>query len=220
MEHVNIGALTETQREELYRQLEADKKEKQLAIKRERENYQQLKSKQVMDSFAELEKISNLLAEAKKKVFGDFAALLEMKKELYALTDGQMDLQQSHTFTTESGDFTIQLGHNVVDNWDETVSVGQAKVNEWLEKQMDSSNVALISIIRDLLKPDKNGVLKASRVLDLSRKAYELGDTELMAAVDIIRDAYRPAKTTDFVKAKFKNEKGEQVWLPLSMSAS
>lgn len=220
MEKINLGALSEVQKDELYLQLENDKKARLEAVKRERDNYQQLKGSQVEATFEELQNISGLLSEAKRKIFGDFAALLQMKKDLFGMTDEEMAAQQGHSFTTADGTLTVIIGHNVIDSWDETVNVGQAKVNAWLEKQLDSTNATLISIIRDLLKPNKDGVLKASRVLDLSRKAYELGDKELIEAVDIIRDAYRPAKTTDFVKAKFKNEKGEQVWLPLSMSAS
>jgi len=76
-----------------------------------------------------------------------------------------------------------------------------------------------VGMVRDLLKPNKEGVLKANRVLDLTRKADELGDPELIEAVKIIRDSHRPDRTSTYVKAMYKDEKGERQYLGLSMSS-
>ena len=66
---------------------------------------------------------------------------------------------------------------------------GIDKVNDWLGKlAKDDESAILVGFIRDLLKPNKDGVLKANRVLELSKKADEIGDKELIEAVKIIRD--------------------------------
>lgn len=219
MEVINLNSLTAEQKERLMMQLEADKKAKDDALKAQRQTYEQIKDSQVKATFHDLTNISSLLENAKRKVFSDFSTVLELKKELFTLSDEQMLTQQSHTFTTIDGDQSIIVGQHVVDGWDETLDVGIKKVNEWLESQMREGTEALIGIIRDLLKPDKKGILKASRVLDLSKQANELGDKKLIEAVNLIRDAYRPKRTSTYVKAKFRDSEGREMWLGLSMSS-
>jgi len=115
---------------------------------------------------------------------------------------------------------SIIIGHNVIDRWDETVSAGVEFVNKWLNSlAKDDESAVLVDMIRDLMKPDKEGQLKANRVLELAKKADEIGNADLKEGVRIIRDAYRPAKTSTFLKAKYKDELGRDQWLPLSMSA-
>lgn len=217
---MNIENLTPQQKADLKAQLEAEERAEKERKRRERDTYEDIKNAQVLTTFKQLQRISSELELAKQKVFDDFAALLGMKKELFDLSDEQMLTQESHTFTSSDGAVSIIIGHNVVDGWDETVSVGIRKVNDWLNGlAKDDESAMLVGLIRDLMKPNKDGVLKANRILDLSKKAAELGDRALVEAVDLIRDAYRPAKTGTYVKAKYKDEHGKGQFLGLSMSA-
>ncbi|MEY1640517.1 DUF3164 family protein [Tenuifilum osseticum] len=217
---LDIKNLTDEQRRILKAQLEAEEKAQKEKERRERETYEQLKDAQVRVTFRELQNISSMLEHAKLKVFRDFEAILAMKKELFGLTEDRMLEQESHTFTTSDGSMSIIIGHNVIDSWDETVSVGIQKVNQWLTRlARDEESAVLVGLIRDLLKPNKDGVLKANRILDLSKKASELGDPELIEAVELIRDAYRPTRTSTYVKARYVDEYGRKQWLALSMSA-
>lgn len=217
---LDIKNLTDEQRRILKAQLEAEEKAQKEKERRERETYEQLKDAQVRVTFRELQNISSMLEHAKLKVFRDFEAILAMKKELFGLTEDRMLEQESHTFTTSDGSMSIIIGHNVIDSWDETVSVGIQKVNQWLTRlARDEESAVLVGLIRDLLKPNKDGVLKANRILDLSKKASEIGDSELIEAVELIRDAYRPTRTSTYVKARYVDEYGRKQWLALSMSA-
>lgn len=220
METIDIAKLSSEQKQQLMAQLEAEERQKRERQKREREIYEQLKDSQVRATFKELQQISSHLERAKQKVFEDFEAILKMKKELFELTDDRMLSQESHTFTTADGEISIIIGHNVIDSWDETVSIGIERVNSWLKKlAKDEESAVLVGLIRDLLKPNKDGVLKANRILDLSKKASELGDQELIDAVELIRDAYRPTRTSTYVKARYMDANGQKQWLALSMSA-
>lgn len=220
METIDIAKLSSEQKQQLMAQLEAEERQKRERQKREREIYEQLKDSQVRATFKELQQISSHLERAKQKVFEDFDAILKMKKELFELTDDRMLSQESHTFTTSDGEVSIIIGHNVIDSWDETVSIGIERVNSWLKKlAKDEESAVLVGLIRDLLKPNKDGVLKANRILDLSKKASELGDQELIDAVELIRDAYRPTRTSTYVKARYMDANGQKQWLALSMSA-
>jgi len=220
MERIDINQLTPEQREELIAMIEAEKVAKREKERKEREAYEQLKDAQVRATFRELQQISSNLELAKRKVFEDFETILKMKKEVFGISDDRMLSQESHTFSTTDGAISIIVGHNVVDSWDETVSIGIDRVNQWLTKlAKDEESAVLVGLIRDLLKPNKDGMLKANRILDLSKKADELGDRELIEAVEIIRAAYRPSRTSTYVKARYVDEQGKKQWLALSMSA-
>lgn len=217
---MNIEQLTPEQKASLKAQLEAEERAEKDRKRMERNTYEDLRNAQVLSTFKQLQKISSELELAKQRVFDEFSALLKMKQELFELTEEQMLSQGSHTFTSADGDVSVVIGHNVIDRWDETVSVGVERVNEWLKGlARDENSSMLVGMIRDLMKPNKEGVLKANRILDLSKKAAEIGDKDLIEAVDLIRDAYRPAKTSTYVKAKFKDDNGQTRWLPLGMSA-
>lgn len=217
---MNIEQLTPEQKASLKAQLEAEERAEKDRKRMERNTYEDLRNAQVLSTFKQLQKISSELELAKQRVFDEFSALLKMKQELFELTEEQMLSQGSHTFTSADGEVSVVIGHNVIDRWDETVSVGVERVNEWLKGlARDENSSMLVGMIRDLMKPNKEGVLKANRILDLSKKAAEIGDKDLIEAVDLIRDAYRPAKTSTYVKAKFKDDNGQTRWLPLGMSA-
>lgn len=220
MNNLDLKNLTADEKAQLKAQLDAEEKAAKERQKRERQNYEQIKDAQIKTTFKTLSRISSELENSKTNVFGEFKAILELKQDLFELSDEQMLTQESHTFTTTDGSVSIIIGHNVIDGWDETVSVGIEKVNQWLSKlAKDDESAMLVGLIRDLMKPNKDGMLKASRVLDLSKKASEIGDKELISAVDIIRDSYKPVKTGTFVKARYIDDNGAKQWLPLSMSA-
>jgi hypothetical protein len=221
METMDLKSLTAAQKMELMQQLEAEQKAEKAKKQAERDTYEQLKNAQVQATFKRLTNISSELEKSKQSIFDEFDTILKMKKELFDITDDRMLAQESHTFTTTDGSVSIIIGHNVRDSWDETVDVGVEKVNQWLVTlAKDEPSAMLVGLIRDLLKPNKDGVLKAPRVLELSKKAKELGDRALIDAVELIESAYRPVKTSTYVKAKFKDERGQWQWLALSMSAA
>lgn len=218
-EKVELGALTEDQKKALWEEMKLQEREKKILKQLEREAYIAIKDELVTDNFARLEGISEGLKSVKSQIFDGFQVLLNLKQQLYSISEDQMSKQLSHTFTLENGNKSIMLGQNVVDGWDtELAGVGVAKVNEWLASKLTDDNKMLVDMIRDLLRPSKEGVLKANRVLELAKRAREQGDEQLIDAVNMLQDAYRPVTTTTFVRAKFRNEQGQDEWLKLSMS--
>jgi len=214
---INYQDLTAEQKQQFREEMEAEQRAEKEAAKKLRADYEQLKNEQVMASFKRLQNVSSALTEEKVDIFNQFGSLLAMKKELYNLTEDQMDLQQSHTFTSADGRVSIIIGSNVIDRWSDDVGVGIERVNQWIDSKIATPEDR--AIIRALMKTNSDGVLKASRVLDLAKHANERGDKELIDAVNFIRDQYCPEKTSTYVKAKFKNENDQWCWLALSMSA-
>lgn len=217
MEVIDFTKLSSEQKKQLREQMEAEQRaEKEAAIKM-RADYEQLKNEQVLASFKRLQNVSSALTEEKVDVYNQFGSLLAMKKELYKLTEAQMDMQQSHTFTSADGRISIIIGSNVIDRWSDDVNVGIERVNAWIDSKIADPKDR--GTVRALMKTNSEGVLKASRILDLAKHANERGDKELIEAVDFIRDQYRPEKTSTYVKAKYKDDNQKWQWLALSMSA-
>jgi len=217
METIDFKKLTDEQKKELRLQMEAEERAEKEAAQRLKTDYEALKDEQVRASFKRLQNVSSSLGDEKVDIFNQFGSLIAMKKELFNLTDEQMELQQSHTFTSSDGKVSIIIGSNVIDRWGDDVAVGIERVNRWIDAKIEDQNSR--DIIRALLKPNSQGVLKANRVLDLSKKAREIGDTELIEAVNFIHDQYKPQMTSTYVKARYLDENQQWQWLALSMSA-
>lgn len=217
METIDFTKLTPEQKRALRDQMDAEERAATDAARKMREDYETLKDEQVKVSFKRLQNISLALEEEKVDIFNQFGSLLAMKKELHNLTDEQMELQQSHTFTTSKNDVSLIIGSNAIDGWTDDVNIGIQGINDWIDTKITDPDDR--AIIRTLLKPDKNGVLKANRVLELSNEAHKRGDKELIKHVDFVQSQYRPQKTSTYVKAKYKDANGVWQWLALTMSA-
>lgn len=220
MDKIDLKKLTPEQVDQLMKDLKKELEEKAAAKKRDRETYEQLKSEAVTGTFEVLKKLSEEIARVKEIVFKDFDDILKLKRQVFDLSDEQMARQESHTFTTTDGKMSITLGSNTIDRWDETVDVGIGMVKDYLATlAKDPDSAKLVGFITDLLKPNKDGMLKAGRVLDLAKKAAELGDAKLIEAVGMIRDAYRPRKTSTYIKVSYRDADNNEVYLPLSISS-
>lgn len=220
MENLNIESLTAEQKKQLLAQLEKDAQAEEKRKRDEKKVYENMRDKTVKSVFKQLEKLSATILTSKQNCFDNFETILALKRDLYRLDSERWEAQQSHTFTTDDGAMSIIIGHNVIDRWDDTVSEGIELVNRFLTTlARDKESAALVDMVRDLLKPNREGQLKANRVLELAKRADEIGNADLKEGVRIIRDAYRPSKTSTFLKAKYKDDLGRDQWLPLSMSA-
>jgi len=217
MDGINYSELTADQKQILREQIQQEERAEKEKERKIQEDYQSLKEEQINVSFRFLQNLSISLEETKVDIFNQFGAIIAMKKELYKLTDEQMELQQSHTFTNKANDKSLIIGSNVIDGWTDDANVGIQGINDWIDNRITNPDDR--SIIRTLLKPDKNGALKASRVIELSNEANRIGDQELIKHVNFVQSQYRPQKTSTYVKAKYKDANGVWQWLALTMSA-
>lgn len=213
---MDIKDLTREEREMLKKQLAEEEAKEQNRIASERKTYKVMVDVTTREVFQELLKVSDQLALAKQKVFDAYKAIIEMKQELF----GFKDSQQTHTFSSSEGNMSITIGHRVVDDYDDTVDVGIIKVTEIVTSlATDEQSRALVETIMKLVQKDKKGKLNIGRVVQLEMLGEKLNNPQLMDAIKIIKQAYRPKKTRTFVEVNFKDEDGKQVNLPLSMSS-
>lgn len=213
---MDLQALTKEQKAELKRQLDAEEQAEKARVAQERENYKQIVDSTVMEQARRLQDVSSYLMKAKNEVFSSFGALISMKNELFNV---KVD-RKSDTFSSLDGAVTIRLGNRVYEGWDDTVNVGVAKVQAYLHTLAKDENSAnLVDTVMGLLAKDRKGNLKANKVLELEKLANKSKNEDFLDGIRIIKEAYRPVPSCQFVEVSLKDENGKEYSLPLSMSA-
>lgn len=207
--------LTAEQRKELARLKSLEKAEKE-ALQDERNTLKEMTDETVKEAFHIFEETSNVLSLTKGKVFGMFADIIELKKQVYKLSDEQY----SHTFTSEDGRYRIIIGYHVVDSFDDTHVAGVDGVNRFLDSLADDNkSKMLVKMAKKLLSRDVKGTLNARKVMQLYQMAKESGYDEFVDSVQIIIDAYAPIKTKLYMQARYREVK-DNAWksLPLGIT--
>lgn len=211
---MDITKLTPEQRAQLQAQLDemarADKQKREDDIN----TYRELVSEFVHKTKDSMMDLSGLMRQRKDEVFANVAALIELKEKLY---NTKID---RHSNTFSDGGITVTLGRRTNDGWDDTVEVGIQKVKDFLATlAKDDNSAKLYEMLMKLLSKDRKGNLKASSMLQLEQYASKLNDPLFSEGVEIIRNAYRPRETCDYISVSYKDEEGKEHAIPLSLAA-
>lgn len=183
--------------------------------KQQREGYRQLVDQEIDRAVPQLQEVSRLLAETKKRILDNFLAIIDLKGELL----GVNDKQRSHTFTNSAGNMRLTIGFYVTDGYRDTVNDGIAIVEGYITSLAKDENArALVSMVLKLLAKDNNGTLKASRVIQLRKIAEETGSEEFLRGVTIIEEAYLPSVSKKYIKCETKTDEGQWQSVPLGMT--
>ena len=189
---------------EAFQEAEAKREAAELR-KQQRETYAQMVDEELAAAIPELVTLSAGIKTVKDTVFGNFAAIIDMKAELFGTKDGG---QYSHTFTNSDSTLRLTLGVNTVDGYRDTVEDGITMVRGYIESlATDDKTQALVSAVLRLLSRDGQGNLKASRVLQLRKMAEESGDEQFLEGVKIIEESYQPSITRRYIRAQRKDPK-------------
>lgn len=212
----NLENLTPEQMAQLEQQLEAKKKAEKARKQADRDAYTELVDETVRNMVKRLQNLSSEMAAVKAEVFAAFASIIQTKEELFKV---KLD-RRSDTFSTRDGQMTISLGYRTLDAYDNSVDAGIAKVKEYLATlAKDDNSAALVETVMSLLVKNRKGELKASRVLELQKLAEKYDDPDFMEGISIIKDAYKPAKSGQFICVTIKNDEGKDENLPLSIGS-
>lgn len=180
----------------------------------DREVYKQLVAETVPKAMFKLCAASEIISNAKTETFQFFEDILDLKNQVYGLKEKQ----QSHTFSTDREE--IQIGYRINDGWDDTVTAGIDKVQNYISSlATNAETAALVKIVFNLLKKDAKGNLKGSRVLELQQLTKDFNSEEFTDGVAIIAAAYKPVRSSWFIEANLINEDGTKTNVPLSMSS-
>lgn len=195
---------------------EQSRRDEAQRAKEEREAYRSLASTTVDELFPQLEQTSRQLSSMKKHVYDAFAQVIETKMEVMG---SEAQRQRSHSFLSTDGSQRIIVGYYQRDGWDDTVEDGIAKVRDYISSLAgDEETRKLVDIILDLLSRDNKGNLKADKVLQLDKYAESIQDARFSEGVAIIKEAYSPVRTKDFVRAQVKNGTGGWSDVPLGIT--
>ncbi|MFV0507464.1 MAG: DUF3164 family protein [Bacteroidales bacterium] len=212
---MNELELTQQQKEAIYEEMKAKEAEQEQQKAQERKVYKEMVNDAVIGAFPLLEELSGELSSLKKRIYGEFRAILEMKHNLYKVKSDT----SRHNFMSKDGQIRVILGSHVTDGYDDTVNEGIQKVKDYLSSLATSAETKmLINAITKLISRDNAGNLKASKVLQLQQMADESGNSDFLDGVRIIRESYNPQVSKQFVRAEKKNELGEWVSVPLGMT--
>lgn len=184
------------------------------AKSKERESYKELVAETVPKVFDEIMYASNLLCDLKGRIFGYFKDVLKLKATVFDVKEKQ----QSHTFSTDKHSITI--GYRVTDGWDDTVSAGVQKVNDFIQSlAVDDQTAALVETVFNLLKKDAKGNLKANRVIELQQLTPKFNNINFTDGVKIILDGYKPVRSCWYIEASTLNQECKWESVPMAISS-
>ncbi|WP_162268794.1 DUF3164 family protein [Flavobacterium chilense] len=180
----------------------------------ERETYKKLVAETIPKAILKLHKASKIISNVKTETFQLFETILDLKNQVYGFKEKQM----SHTFSNDKEEITI--GYRINEGWDDTVTIGIEKVQNYISSLSTNKETAsLVKIVFNLLKKDAKGNLKGSRVLELQKLTKEFNNEEFTDGVDIIASSFKPVRSSWFIEASLINENGTRTNIPLSMSS-
>lgn len=213
---IDLSKLSAADRATLKAQIESEERAERARIEQERESYKQLVDSLVQSSATKLRRLSEEMMRIKQEIFSDFSEIIQTKNELFKVKSDR----QSDTFTTSDSLVRLTLGNRINEGWDDTVEAGIEIVKAYLATLAKDDNSAnLVETVMSLLAKDRKGALKANKVLELERLAVKAQDVRFIEGINIIKAAYRPVPTCQFIQVEMKDEQGKTVNLPLSLSA-
>ena len=199
---------------------EKAKREAEEKHAQEVKTYKELVDEAVNLTVPEAQDISRILEQKKAAIFERFHSIISMKDELFSGSSKAKDGRFTDTFTNKNSTARVTLGFNTNDAYDDTYTAGVEKVKEYIQSlASDDKSRQLAEMVNTLLmERSKAGQLKAQNVLRLESMANEIGDPTFIEGMRIIRDAYRPDRTKQFVKVEVKDASGKFQTISLNMT--
>lgn len=211
-----VVEMTKEEADELAR-LRADRAAQEAANQRraDRDAYRKLTQEFVAKYAPRLLELSEAMQQIKTEVFRDSQDLIEMKRRLAEVKDGQ----RSHTWMSEDSSCRITVGNHKRDTWDDLADVGVSKIKNYLSSLAESEKERqLVDVILGLLSQDKQGNLRADKVLQLKQYTEQIEDPEFREGVRILTESYRPELSKQYIRVEVKDEAGAWNMIPLSVT--
>lgn len=206
---------------QLFQEMKAAKAKQAAQEKREQEiqAYKKLVDEAISQTVPEAHCIQEMLTRTKDGIMDRFRTVIDMKEELFVGSKQLKDGRYSDTFTNSESTMRVTVGYNTLDAYDDTYTAGVEMVNTYIESlATDDKSKQLADMVTTLLRErSKAGQLKAQNVLRLEQMAAESKDEIFIEGMRIIREAYRPQKSKQFVKVEVKNPETNE-WVPITMN--
>lgn len=208
---------------ELLNQARAAKAKADAQARREQElaTYKALVDDAVSQTVPEMQCLSEEMTRRKQQVIERFRTIIDMKNELMRGKKSLVQDRFTDTFTNADGTARVTVGYRTIDNYNDTYTMGVELVEKYISSlAKDDDSVRLAEMVRMLLRErGAMGQLKAQNVLRLAKIAQESGDESFIEGMRIIRDAYQPIQSKQFVKVEVKHpDTNEWVNVDLNMT--
>lgn len=181
--------------------------------------YKALVDEAVRDTIPEAQCIQETMVRQKRHILERFATVIEMKNQLLAGKKALRDGRFTDTFTNSDGSARVTVGYRTIDNYDDTYTLGVELVEQYIQSLAnDDDSVRLADMVRMLLRErGAMGQLKAQNVLRLDKIAQDSGSETFIEGMRIIRDAYKPIQSKQFVKVEVKHPDTNE-WVNIEMN--
>ncbi len=185
----------------------------------ELQTYKSLVDAAVRETVPEAECIQETMVRQKRRIVERFGAVIAMKNQLFAGQKALRDGRFTDTFTNSDGTARVTVGYRTIDNYDDTYTVGVEMVEQYISSlATDEDSVRLADMVRMLLRErGALGQLKAQNVLRLDKIAQDSGNETFIEGMRIIRDAYKPIQSKQFVKVEVKHPETNE-WKNIEMN--
>ena len=185
----------------------------------EMETYKALVDEAVRDTVPEAQCIQENMVRQKQRIMERFAAVIAMKNQLLAGRKALRDGRFTDTFTNSDGTARVTVGYRTIDNYDDTYTLGVELVEQYIASlATDEDSVRLADMVRMLLRErGAMGQLKAQNVLRLDKIAQDSGSETFIDGMRIIREAYKPIQSKQFVKVEVKHPDTNE-WINIEMN--
>ena len=185
----------------------------------ELQTYKSMVDAAVRETVPEAECIQETMVRQKRRIVERFGAVIAMKNDLFAGKKALRDGRFTDTFTNSDGTARVTVGYRTIDNYDDTYTVGVEMVEQYISSlATDEDSVRLADMVRMLLRErGAMGQLKAQNVLRLDKIAQDSGNETFIEGMRVIRDAYKPIQSKQFVKVEVKHPETNE-WKNIEMN--
>lgn len=205
----------------LWECVRAKKAAEDAKARREQEiaTYKSLVDEAVRETVPEAQCIQETMVRQKQRIIERFAAVIAMKNQLFAGKKALRDGRFTDTFTNSDGTARVTVGYRTIDNYDDTYTLGVDMVEQYISSlATDADSQRLADMVRMLLRErGAQGQLKAQNVLRLDKIAQESGNDTFIEGMRVIRDAYKPIQSKQFVKVEVKHPETNE-WVNIEMN--
>ncbi|MBY0485658.1 MAG: hypothetical protein K2P85_00465 [Flavobacteriaceae bacterium] len=195
---IKLADLSAEEKKQLLKEAAAEERELKANKSKNSEAYKQLSADFVtnnIDIFAHRQiAIENDI----KNLFTDYKAIIDIKAMVYG---EKVHNQDTHTSTLADGSASITIGNNVSINFDGTEKIGIEGIKEYIASLTDDdeNTAKLTQMVNILLKPNKQGMLNPSSIIQLNGLRGSLNSEKFNENLDIIEAAQIRVKSTMFV---------------------
>ena len=197
-ELIKLSDLTPEAKKQLLKEAAQEEKDRKVAQKENTETYKQLSAEFVNNNIDIFVHRQNAIEQDIIKLFQDYQSIIDIKAMVY----GDKVLEQdTHTSTLQDGSASLTIGYNVSIGFNGTEKIGIEGINKYIATLAadDENTTKLTKMVNILLKPNKQGVLNPSNIIQLNSLRSDLNSEEFNENLDIIVDAQIRIKSTMFV---------------------